>query len=1256
MSDAIEKAASEILAGDAGDAGDSEIAMRLRSLDWSKTPLGATETWSDSLKTAVQILLTELNQVQQSETQRDSDLLQERAQLDVLRQSAQADAFQVQLTHALRPLTDANEIQFTAARVLGGSLGASRVIYTEVLPGGKEVVVYKNYTNGVAELSGPYRLEDFGRDLTDDHRAGQTAIVADVANYPKYTASQKAKYRSIDIAAHIDVPLIKNDQFVALLVVHQATPRQWTEHEVQRVEETAEQTWAAVERARAEAALRESRIELEQQLRKFNVTLSTITDFVFNFDRDGRVLYANQGLLNLWGLTAAEVIGKTLVELLYPEAIAQQLMENVQRVFETKETVKGETAYTSPTGISGYFEYALSPALTDDTTVEFVVGSARDISDRKRVETALRQSEERYRTLFESIDDGLCVIEMLFDQDDRPIDYRFLETNPSFEYQSGLVQVVGKRMLELVPNHEPYWFDIYGGVAKTGESVRFENYAEALNRWFDVYAYRIGQPEQRKVAVLFKDISGAKSLEADRKRAEEISRRSAKLDAFRVSLSDAIRPLADPIEVQVTASRILGEYLAANRVAYFEVRGADYVIERDYVNGADAIAGGYSIDSFGPTLLAEFCAGRTVSVSTVADDPNLSPEQKSAYAAIQIGAYIGIPLIKNGEFVAGLAIHTIEPRTWTPDEVALAEEVAERTWAAVDRAHAEAVAAADLQDMQRLQELASRLVTESDIQTLYQEIMATAIELTRADAGTVQILDEATQDLVLLATQGFERIMIQHFNRVNVSSNTSCGIALTTGVRNFMNFDVPQREDLDGSLQLHVEAGYLSAQSTPLITRSGKPIGMVSTHWRNSHRPSDRELRFLDLLARQAADLIEQRQIIAEREQLLAREQTARAEADRANRIKDEFLAVLSHELRSPLNPILGWSKLLLQGRLDTVKTATALTTIERNAQLQVQLIDDLLDISRILRGKLSLTVMPVDLSTVIAEALETVRLASEAKSIQIHTMVSPGVGIVMGDAGRLQQVMWNLLSNAVKFTPHKGQITITLASDKTHAQIQVSDTGKGIRTDFLPYVFEHFRQEDGATTRKFGGLGLGLAIVRQIVELHGGTVVVDSPGEGQGAAFTARIPLAPCAYVLPENELPTSLTGDLSAIRILVVDDDAGSRELVAFVLEQAGAIVTTAASGVEALEAFSQSVPNLIVSDIGMPEVDGYMLLRQIRNLPLEQGGQIPAIALTAYAGELDQKQALAAGFQRHLAKPIAPEAVVAIVTELVSSASGR
>jgi signal transduction histidine kinase/ActR/RegA family two-component response regulator len=430
---------------------------------------------------------------------------------------------------------------------------------------------------------------------------------------------------------------------------------------------------------------------------------------------------------------------------------------------------------------------------------------------------------------------------------------------------------------------------------------------------------------------------------------------------------------------------------------------------------------------------------------------------------------------------------------------------------------------------------------------------------------------------------------------------------------------------------------------------------MVSTHWQTHHRPSDRELRFLDLLARQAADLIEQRQDEAQRKQLLEREQAAREEAEQANRIKDEFLAVLSHELRSPLNPILGWARLLQGGKLDETRQREALATIERNAKLQTQLIEDLLDISRIIRGKLSLTVAPVNLTFVITAAVETVRLAAKAKRIQILLDLTTAIAPVSGDAARLQQVVWNLLSNAVKFTPNGGQVTVELRQINQLAQIRVMDTGKGISPDFLPHVFDYFRQADATTTRKFGGLGLGLAIVKQIVEMHGGTVGAESPGEEQGATFTVQLPVmqqTPSTVLESSYAETAKQETPLSNLQILVVDDDDDTREFQSFLLEQNGARVTAVASGLEALQVLDRWIPDVLVSDVGMAQMDGYMLLQQIRSRPRDRGGMIPAIALTAYAAEVDQQKALQAGFQTHITKPVDPEALLGAIVSLLRS----
>jgi len=403
-------------------------------------------------------------------------------------------------------------------------------------------------------------------------------------------------------------------------------------------------------------------------------------------------------------------------------------------------------------------------------------------------------------------------------------------------------------------------------------------------------------------------------------------------------------------------------------------------------------------------------------------------------------------------------------------------------------------------------------------------------------------------------------------------------------------------------------------------------------------------------------DITDRKQTESERDRLLELEQAARAEAEAANRIKDEFLAVLSHELRSPLSPILGWARLLQSRKFDETAIKKALETIERNAKLQAQLIEDLLDVSRILQGKISLNMASVNLASTIEAAMETVRLAAEAKTIQIETMLDPTVGKILGDSARLQQVLWNLLSNAVKFTPSGGQVNVRLECIDALAQITVSDNGKGISPEFLPHVFDYFYQGDSTTTRKFGGLGLGLALVRHLVEMHGGTVEAESPGEEQGSIFTVKLPLIKDNAINkgetnPDYSNAVAASFPLMGIQILLVDDSDDTREFFSFVLEESGALVTAVASADEALQALAQSKPDILLSDIGMPEMNGYMLMQQVRAMEAKEGGkQIPAIALTAYADEINQQQTLDAGFQRHIAKPVAPEELLMAISDLV------
>jgi PAS domain S-box-containing protein len=948
-------------------------------------------------------------------------------------------------------------------------------------------------------------------------------------------------------------------------------------------------------RRQAEECLRKSEEHLSAIFSRAAVGLSEVS-------LDGHFQRINDKMCHMLGRSRQDMLAASVFGVTYPEDVPKSL-QALQHLVETGEPVSLDKRYLRSDGTIVWANSSLTRLDDEQGRPRTLLAVTVDLSDRKQAEEAIRRSEEKYRTLFESMDEGFCLIEVLFDETGKADDYRFLEANPAFEKHTGLVDAIGKTMHELVPQHDAPWFEIYGEIALTGTPTRFENYASALKRFYDVYAFRVGQPHERKVAVFLKDISDRKQAEESLRESEARLQKAISIETVGVIFFSAEGVITDCNDAFLRMSGYSREDFEQGRVRWDELTPPEWMP-----------ASWRAIEEF-------LTLGRT----TPYEKEYIRKDGSrwwGLFAAFRLNGTEGV------EFIIDVS----------------------------ERKGAEAAVAADLRDTQLLRDLSARLLGESDVQVLYDEIVTTAIALMQADAGSFQVLDTATQELLLLATQGLSQVIAGHFDcfdRIDASFNTSCGIALATGERSFVDFDVPESEDPNGYRRIHVEAGLLSAQSTPLISRSGKLIGMVSTHWRTHHRPTERELRFLDLLARQAADLIEQRQAEAERKKLLEQEQAAREEAERANRIKDEFLAVLSHELRSPLNPILGWSKLLQKGNLDATRTQHALKTIERNANLQSELIEDLLDVSRILQGKLSLTVSSVNLAVVIRAAMETMRLAAEAKSLQVEARLNPEVGNVSGDATRLQQVIWNLLSNAVKFTPAGGRVTVQLEQVGNQAQVTLSDTGKGIQPEFVPYVFEYFRQEDGATTRKFGGLGLGLAIVRHLVELHGGTVRAESPGEGQGATFVIRLPLMRAASKATQDERLPENPVALNNINILIVDDETDSRELVAFLLEQQGAQVRTAASAHEALIVLSQSTPDVLLSDIGMPEMDGYMLIQQVRTLAPEQGGQIPAIALTAYAGEMNQQQALAAGFQKHISKPVEPQKLIQTISSLIRSA---
>lgn len=413
-----------------------------------------------------------------------------------------------------------------------------------------------------------------------------------------------------------------------------------------------------------------------------------------------------------------------------------------------------------------------------------------------------------------------------------------------------------------------------------------------------------------------------------------------------------------------------------------------------------------------------------------------------------------------------------------------------------------------------------------------------------------------------------------------------------------------------------------------------------------------------------ATDIEDRKQAEASRAELLVSERAARSEAERTSRMKDEFVATLSHELRTPMTAILGWTQLLMNQEITDESIIEGLETIERNARTQAQMIEDLLDISRIVSGKIRLDVQVVQLPDVIDAAVGTVEPAVRAKEIRLRKFIDPNVGPMHGDPHRLQQIIWNLLSNAVKFTPKGGQVQVTLQRINSHIEINVSDTGEGFDPEFAPHLFDRFRQSDSSMSREFGGLGLGLAIVKHLTELHGGQVSASSPGKGQGATFTVSLPLA---IVHPREETervhPTRSPGvslqlseteatKLHGLRVLVVEDQPDARTLIQRLLENARAEVKTASSATEGLQLMEDYTPDVIVSDIGMPGLDGYEFIREVRKRPIARGGRIPAVALTAFARSEDRTRSLLAGYQMHVAKPVEPSELLAAVASVAVS----
>ncbi|MEH2044474.1 hybrid sensor histidine kinase/response regulator [Nostoc sp.] len=937
------------------------------------------------------------------------------------------------------------------------------------------------------------------------------------------------------------------------------------------------------------------------------------------------------------------------VKALHPEDRAS-IAEIWKQAFPTRSVAVAEYRVLRHDGEYRYMNIRGVPILDEIGEIREWVGMCVDITERKQAEANLRESEACFRLLAENSTDIISR---------HTVDGILLYVSPA------CYTVLGYQPEELVghPSHELVHPDdlveiarnypVNGDLPDIYTVTHRARHYEGHYIWLEATIRAIRDRQTQEILEMqasSRNITKRKQVEEEQRFLAEASGILAASLDYETTLAGLAR-LAVPEIADWCLVDIISDNQLLRRVAATHANPEKQELVEQLQN--------YPPDLAQTAGVAEVIqTGKSQIIHLISDQQIQEATHNASHFKIlqELNPTSGmsVPLILRGRVLGVMTLVSSSGRRYNTKSLMLAEELAGRAAIAVDNARLYREAQQSQQAALRAASRTTRLqaitaaLSESLTPTQVAEVI---VEQGMAALGAsfvfVALLTQSGTELEIVRTVGEQQEIVDSSRRFSINAPAPLAEAVRTKQPIWQKPTETRVARYSNLAQEYAQYNYGAWISIPLIIE-GRAIGGMSLAFTEIQKFNQDDRAFMLALAQQCAQAME-------RARLYEAEQTARKAAENANRIKDEFLAVLSHELRSPLNPILGWSKLLQTKKLDEKTIPQALKTIERNAKLQAQLIEDLLDISRILQGKISLNIYPVDLTSVISAAMETVRLSAEAKSIEMHISLEPNLGQVLGDSSRLQQIVWNLLSNAVKFTPEGGRVDIRLSScsksNSNSAIIQVSDTGKGIDPNFLPYVFEYFRQENSSTTRKFGGLGLGLAIVRHLVELHGGTVQVESEGEDRGATFTVRLPLIQNQLEIKQDNSNSEPSSNLNGVKILVVDDDTDTREFIVFLLEQYGANVTAVTSANEALAALAQSLPDILLSDIGMPEVDGCMFMRQLRTLPAEQGGQIRAIALTAYAGEMNAQQVLRAGFNKHIAKPVEPSELVDAIANLIA-----
>jgi PAS domain S-box-containing protein len=962
---------------------------------------------------------------------------------------------------------------------------------------------------------------------------------------------------------------------------------------------------------------------VQETLRAQSEVIGKAYDAIFLRDSANAITLWNRGAERTYGYTQEEVLGRSPHELLktVPPVPLEEIYESLRR----EGFWEGELLHTRKDGVQIVVESRWATVRGERGEVASVLEITRDVTERRRAEAGLRQAA----AIVENSDDAII---------SKDLDGVIRSWNPGAERLYGYTaeEVVGRPVTMIIPDDRPD--EEPGILARIRRGKQVDHY-ETVRRRKDgtlidvsLTVSPVRDAEGRVVGAskIARDITERKRTEA------ELSQSRAQLET--VFENATVGLLVMDTRQHCIYMNPAAEKLTGYTLAEVQGRPLHYFVHHTRPDGT-------------PYPLEECPIDQAL--------PQNNQEQGEEVFVHRDGSFYSVAFTASPLREGGVPVGTVvEVRDTTEEKRAATER--ERLLGLEQEAREEA------ETMYRLGQM---LAGELDLHKLVQGVTDAATELTGAHFGSFfyNVLNEDGASFMLYTLSGVPLEAFAHFPMPRATdlfgpTFRGEGTILIGDVKLDPRFgkNSPYYGMPEGHLPV---TSYLSV---PVISRSGDVYGGLFFGHPRANVFTERAMRIVEGLAAQSAVAMDNARLFeaagrarAQAEASAAEKERLYREAHEASRLKDEFLATVSHELRTPLTAILGWAHMLRTGQFDGKSAANAFETIERNARAQAQLIEDLLDVSRIITGKLRIDVRPIDPNSFIEAAIEAVRPAAEAKGVRLQKVIDTGLVTVSGDPVRLQQVVWNLLSNAIKFTPRGERVQVRLERVNSHVEIVVSDTGAGIAPDFLPHVFDRFRQADGTTTRHHGGLGLGLAIVRHLVELHGGTVKAESGGEGQGATFTVLLPVAPvyspeasearihpaARETLPMFECPDRLDG----LRVLVVDDEADTREMLKAGLGQCGAGVTTAGSAAEALSEIRKSPPDVLISDIGMPDEDGYALIQQVRALAAEQGGHVPAIALTAYARTEDRLHALRAGYQMHVTKPVELSELAAVVASL-------